>query len=188
MRIILFKTWLTNIGNGFIDKGAKVCLEKAFPEAEIIEVSGFPNLIAAKRGLGLVGFMASTIRKRHGKFRRRFLEFRMKRIEDNPQMNNIINIGELVNADLAVLPGCMLDYNLDIYMKTLKKVRERGIPLIFLGAGGSDYTSETQTWVKGYFKKLSPTALFTRDSEAYKCYSDRFEASYDGIDCGFFIS
>jgi hypothetical protein len=185
MKIILLKTWISNIGNGFIDKGARLCLEKAFPNAEIMEVSGFPNQTVMQSG---VKFFARYIGERSGKLGRPLVEFGKKRMENAPEVNNVLNIGEMIDADLAVLSGCILDIHLEWYMKTLKKIRDKEIPLILLGAGGLNYDPETQRGVRDCLKKLKTRALLTRDSIAYKCYSDYFETSYDGIDCGFFIN
>jgi hypothetical protein len=64
------------------------------------------------------------------------------------------------------------------------------VPLLFLGVGASSYKPEFVEKTSRYLKKLKlkPKALFTRDSKAYKNFSDLAEISYDGIDCGFFIN
>ena len=43
-------------------------------------------------------------------------------------------------------------------------------------------------FIKKTFKKLKPKALITRDSDAFKNYSDDVKQSFNGIDCGFFIN
>ena len=62
------------------------------------------------------------------------------------------------------------------------------IDIIFLGAGGGNYEASTQNYVKKILNKIKPLAIISRDSDAYKLYSEFAKFSYDGIDCGFFIN
>lgn len=185
MRIILLKTWITNIGNAFIDKGAKTCIKNAFPNAEIIEVSGFSNMTVMTSG---TKFIARYIGEKIGKYGNVLVRYGDKKMKETTIKSNFVNIGEMIDADLAVLPGCVLDIYIEFYMKTLIKIKEAGIPILLLGAGGHDYNYEKSKKVKSYFKRIEFSALLTRDSTAYRTYSSDFKISYDGIDCGFFIS
>lgn len=184
MKILLFHTWDTNIGNEIIDKGAKTCLNKASPDSEIIEVSGLSNYTVMRSGMK---FFTRYIGE-NNRLLKPLTRFAYNRIENAQEKSSFVNIGELLDADLAVLSGCILDIHLDWYAKTLKKMRDKGIPIILLGAGGMNYKTETQERVKKLITKINPKALITRDSMAYECYADLFENSYDGIDCGFFIN
>lgn len=178
MRILLLRTWLTNIGNEFIEKGAKTCIEKAFPDSEVIEVSGFSNYVGYYKGLGIKNHLLDTLRGN---------KLKSENYKSTQQIT--FNISELIDdVDVAVLPGCILDKTLDMYMPTLEKIRENNIPLIFLGAGGSDYTPATQKHILEVIEKLKPNALITRDSMAYDAYSKYFSSSHSGIDCGFFVN
>lgn len=182
MRILLLRTWLDNIGNGFIDKGARVTIERAFPGAEIIEVSGYPNRVAdRKRIKGLRGLAGLAMRER-GQLGRDLEEF-------SSIQRRMVNLAEFVDADLAVLAGCVLDnYSLRKYMPTLQKLRARGVPLLFLGAGGSDYTPTTSQFVKKALGMLKPVGIITRDSNAHKLYSQEVKHHHNGIDCVYFIN
>jgi len=184
MKIILLKTWFGNIGDGFVKKGANVCLRRAFPNAEIIESSVLGNIAVAHSGIKL---WAKWIGKKRN-VGRYLLEFGKKRTENDPKINNIINIGELIDADLVVLSGCVLNIYLEMFMKTLQKIRSKDIPLIFLGVGGNNYTPITYKYVRDILERLSPNVLISRDPVVYNLYSDLFDFSYDGIDCGFYIN
>lgn len=74
----------------------------------------------------------------------------------------------------------------DFYGNSAKK-KDEETPVIFLGAEGVSNPKEVE-FVKKKLKILRPRALFSRDSETFKIYSDFFDFSYDGIDCGFFIN
>jgi len=45
MKILLLRTWSLNFGNNFIEKGAKACIRKAFPDSEIFEISSYSQLM-----------------------------------------------------------------------------------------------------------------------------------------------
>lgn len=179
MKILLLRTWLTNIGNGFIEKGAEVCIRRAFPNSDIIEVSGFPNYVGYYDGLGIKSQLLGTSR---------FERFK-KRLYKLNKETTLVNIAEIINdVDVAILAGCILDTTLVKYMPTLRKLQENDVPILFIGAGGSSYTTSTSECVQKIINELKPVALLTRDTVAYNLYSRYFDFSYDGIDCGFFIN
>jgi hypothetical protein len=179
MNVLLLRTWIVNIGNAFIEKGARALVRAAIPDANIVESSGYPNLVGARRSRPSISMpIADTLTERlhHG-----FTG--TGNVQDNPR-----NIAELVDVDVAVLPGCTLySHVLDPYASTLESLREDGIPLIFLGAGGSDYNTETREYVSRRLRGLEPDGIVTRDSTAYEKYGDLAEAAHDGIDCAFYL-
>ncbi|QIB79140.1 polysaccharide pyruvyl transferase family protein [Haloferax volcanii] len=180
MRILLLRTWITNIGNGFIDKGARATVERAFPNAEIIETSGHGNMAAARRTKGLLpNLFSSRDEARYGRL--------YKDNNDSP-IHGVTNIAELVDVDLAIFPGCILyEHALEKYYKVFKKLNESNVPVILLGAGGGDYSKDTQRYVRQFIDEVEPIGLITRDSDAYECYKDDIPFTYDGIDNAFFI-
>lgn len=181
MRILLLKTWLINMGNGFIDKGAKIAIERAVPNAEVVEVGGYPNLIADSLAGRRFPILLRRMNRHSGTSSRQF-RGKYWRL---PQM---MDISRLVDADVAVLSGCVLGGTIRPYMRTLLELKKRNIPLILLGAGGMDYGPGTQDYVKKLFDQLQPSALLTRDLNAYEHYSHIVDFSYSGIDCAFFIN
>ncbi|KYH24899.1 polysaccharide pyruvyl transferase [Halalkalicoccus paucihalophilus] len=179
MRILLLRTWTTNIGNGFIDKGAKAILSRAFPEANIIEVSGYPNFTAERKDIGVLPEPLSEYENRIRNLTR----------SKAPHLDRFVNVSDFLDADLAVLPGCILyRYTLEKYLPTLKGLKDRGIPILLLGAGGGDYQKNTQKYVKSVLRQIEPIGLITRDEVAYKCYESDVEFAHNGIDCAFFIN
>lgn len=178
MKIILLRTWITNIGNGFIDKGARVILEKAFPEAEIVEVSGFPDYTAGRKDDGWIPDKVSNL-----------IGWSNSGEKEDSYRRRAVNVSQYLDADLAVLPGCILyDHVLEKYFSTLSSLSNRDIPILFLGAGGGDYEPGTQRYVKKIIEDINPIGLISRDSNAYSCYKNSVEHSFDGIDCAFFIN
>jgi len=181
MRVLLLRTWLRNIGNGFIDMGARSIIEKAAPEAEVVEVSGYPNWVASQRELGQLAGITGAFGPAQG------LAEQIQK-HRNSVTNRFINIGELVDADLAILPGCVLyQFALEIYRPLLEDLNDRDIPIVIMGAGGGDYAQSTQQYVRDFLSEIEPIGLMTRDEIAYQVYSDTVEHTYNGIDCAFFI-
>lgn len=163
MKILLLRTWTTNIGNGFIDKGSKAQLSKSFPDADIVETSAYNNWAADKRD--------------------------QKILSSGDQLSRSVHLSKYIDADVAVLSGCVLSpLHLSRFKKAFTHLRDSNIPLIIMGAGGGDYTKKTQKEVRDQFNKINPHGLLTRDTEAYNAYSNLVNQSYDGIDSAFFIS
>lgn len=177
MRVILLKTWLYNIGNGFIDMGAKAALEQAVPDAEIVETSGYPNFIAEEKATGNAGDFISRILGRDVGTDRRDEIF-----------GNVVNIAEMLDGDVAVLPGCVLsEHALSRYAPVLESLRERDIPIVLLGASGSSYDDNEYEYVTEQLRRLEPVALITRDNITYNWYADQVPYAERGIDNAFFI-
>lgn len=184
MRILLLRTWKTNIGNGFIDKGAKAALEEAFPKANITEISGYSGYVQKNVEKGyLAGFQGEKVP----------LGTTLKKIKEKKSKNlDFVSVGDLINLDtidIAVLPGCVLyEHAFERYKTTLKRLKEEEIPLLILGGGGGNYTEDTKEYVTSFLKGFEKLGLITRDRDAYKTYQDSLDVVKDGIDNAFFIS
>lgn len=174
-RILLLRTWLSNIGNGFIEKGSHSILEQAFPDAEIIEASGYSNYVG-------------DLEASYGLTQKIGLDRSNNKRWDHPDRERVLNIAEFLDPDAIVLPGCVLyDWALRKYATTFRRLPTDEVPVVFLGAGGGNYESSTQETIKEAFLEFDVDALLTRDTQAYECYSDAVPFSYNGIDCAFFI-
>jgi len=176
MRILLLRTYLINIGNGFIDKGAKTILNKAFPDAEVIEISGYSRLIKYKSG--------TVIKEKM----QRVLNIKGDEYFGDWSKTSFFDLSDLLDFDMVVIPGCILNkLHLIRFQDILIKIRKSGIPIFFLGAGGSNYSDEFVKNSRNILKKIDPQVLISRDTRAFDNYSDYFDYSYDGLDCAFFI-
>jgi len=101
-------------------------------------------------------------------------------METSPLKRKVVNISEVMDSDLVVFTGVILD-----------TLEERGPDSLLRASGGYRGLQESKvmTWVEGKLKKLKPEGLFPlfRDSEAYERYGDYFEFSYGGVCPAFFI-
>lgn len=179
MKILLLRTWITNIGNGFIDKGAKTILEQAFPNAELVESSGYPYLLSSRRNHGFLPNFFLKNKEPTSSF---------ESTVSGTVPNQMESVGKLVDADVAVLPGCVLyPHVLERYKPIFRYLEENQIPLLLLGAGGGNYEPDTKEWVRDFLSETRIAGLMTRDSDAFEAYQSEVTQSYDGIDCAFFI-
>ena len=185
MKIILLRTWETNIGNGFIDKGAKECVRRAQPDAEIVETSGLVNKAVSQSG---PGFFSRYIGERLGRIGDHLFQYGTEYYQQDSRKDNTVHLSRLLDADLAVFPGCILDVHMDWYFDTLKRLSNRDIPILLLGAGGLSYDKRTVRNTRRNISKLKTAGFVSRDEKSYKRYSDLFDYAYNGIDCGFYIS
>lgn len=172
MRVLLLRTWLRNIGNGFIDKGAREILNKSLDDPEIIETSGYPFLAADRKG--------------HNRLKERF--FPVDTGERQQRYNAFSVPDHLEDIDLAVLPGCVLSkFALRPYLPVIRSLTEREIPLLLLGSGGGSYEKDTRRYVSDWLRNIESIGMITRDQTAYDRYSSEVNYAVSGIDCAFFI-
>ncbi len=209
MNILLIRTWKTNIGNAIIEKGAKALVKEAFPSARIIESSLYPNYIDSRldsinsdilssifdelknyvsktKYLSSVAgpvynhlFHANDNTTQYHDWTHRW------RITDK-KLDNVIQLIDQI--DLAVLPGCVLGGGLEIVSSTLDHLHDNDVPLILLGVGGGTYDESMQKYVLSKLREIDVAGIITRDSTAFNAYSDVSDYSYNGIDCGLWIS
>lgn len=180
MRIIVFRVHKINIGEGIVTKGAIGCIKRAFPDAEVFEISLYSDKIAGRlhqdnlmsNFQSLLGMSNFGTGKSVGK-----------------QPGNHARIVDLLDADLAIIPGGILRPGIDQFMDTFRTLRDNGIPILLLGAGGngSDKYSNIRSQLLERLEEINVQAIITRDHLAYDALSDDVDYIYDGIDCGFYL-
>lgn len=154
--------------------GAKKIIQRAFPNCDLIEISGFPNASAEKLDSGEVSSLLSAKREP---------------LSEDSFNHQVENISNYVDADIAILPGCVLYENVfRKYYPTLRQLSERDIDIVLLGVSSVEYDNETTKLVRDFIKNLEIDVMITRDPIAYEQYSDFVKDSYNGIDCAFFIN
>jgi len=186
LNILLLRTWKTNIGNGFIDKGAKASLRRAFPDSQITEVSAYSQYIESNVNQDLLAGVKrgelSVVQKGISRLRKRCSETKDYRFT---------SVGDMISletTDLAVLPGCVLyEHALSKYERILNRLESKNIPLLVLGAGGGDYGTETQQYTRRILQNHSDIGLISRDHKAFEAYRDDVDEAEPGIDNAFFI-
>jgi len=172
------RTWTTNIGNGFIDYGARAMFERAFPDAEIVETGGYPTTHGHRGAVGGTRKLARMTGYDRG-----------IRVADAPDP---AEYGERQRTDrrrpgrLAWLRGLSTD--LSEVLTTRPATRERGIPIVVIGGGGEGNDEDERKYVEAAFDALDIDVLLTRDRTAYEEYGDLVEYLYDGIDCSLFLA
>jgi hypothetical protein len=186
MKFVLLKSWYGNIGDGFVQKGAKSILERSFPDSCVIEASTLGNDLLSESGIKL--FSKYIGGKGNGSISRKFSDFGRKHTLNDPRVEKLANVGDLIDTDVIILAGCVLNSNLDLYIGPINKIRRNGSKIIFLGAGATDYLPSTVRNVRIILEEMKPFALLSRDLKALTHYSDLFQHCYYGIDCAFFIN
>lgn len=169
----------TNVGEAFIDIGAMSLLKEAVPEANVIYISPMSKyynkeLRAGKRKRGL-NFLNPSL------------------VGEGNSIENGVNLGLYMKADLFVLGGMFATHNFpdldgDYFVKPLFE-KNRNLKTLFLGAGGLYYTNkESQKFLSFVKNIMRPIGFVSRDNTAYDLYKDEFQYTRAGIDCGFFCS
>jgi hypothetical protein len=188
MDVLLLRTWSTNIGNNFIEEGAKLWIEGAIENVAITEVGGYSYRASEFFHSSIV----SDLKIRGEKLpvsKQRVKDF--KRDKRSKALDKTVSVGELIDLnsfDLAILPGCVLEHHVfGKYEKVLDRLEEKNIPVIILGAGSTSYSKETQDYVKEQLERSNIRGLISRNPRAYSLYKDDVEQAREGIDAAFFI-
>lgn len=93
-----------------------------------------------------------------------------------------------LNVDYVVLLGPVLTRSfLDVWKKTLDKLKERGIGYMILSAGMMKNDPQAIEGIKAYFKENPPYVVTTRDRDTYEEFKEHIERIYDGICFAFFV-
>jgi len=198
MQILYLRNWPTNIGNAFIDLGGLQCLKKALPEAEIHILGGLGRRLLHATAISkyqkaylyyvhLIPFISNifkrnmerSISKRH--YRKIFMQ-------TAKNITNFFDLSLALQAEFAVVSGCILTSQLGLFLSTLMNLKKRNRKIILNAVGGDSYSQAEIEVVREFLKELKPYAFISRDHEAFKNYHDLSEHSYDGIDAAFFLN
>jgi len=96
---------------------------------------------------------------------------------------------EHIPLDYLVIQGPFLRPEYDkIWLKTLKKLYERGVKIVVVGAGMMDYSPAAIEQYRAWLTEIPPFVFTTRDEETYNHLADLAEHAYNGIDLAFFVS
>lgn len=160
---IVLGNHITNIGNAFLDLGSKASIRAASPDAHIFETSSFPR------------WYEHTQAQSRGLLRR-----------NEPDFYSLVS---RTNADFAVFSGMVITVGfIDRYGPIVRRMRDKGIRIILNGAGPVRYDERETRVCRDFWSEVGLFALVSRDRFSFETYSDIAENSFDGIDCGFFLS
>ncbi len=101
-----------------------------------------------------------------------------------------VDLAEMSTPDVLVVAGMNLCQEfVDVQGPVLKRLSDNKVKILFCGCGGSDYNEKEKSTVRSFLSGLdNKLAFISRDHDSYRLYCDLFDASYDGIDCGFFLA
>ncbi|MHA1705612.1 MAG: polysaccharide pyruvyl transferase family protein [Promethearchaeota archaeon] len=198
MQILYLKNWPTNIGNTFIDLGAIYCLKKALPNAKIYAFGGLGRrLLHASKTSKLqkmylyYAYSTSLIygilkrNKDYGLFKKHYHKLFVNNVK---YVNNFFDLSHAFQANFVVVSGCILTYQLGLFLTSLQRHKKKGRKIIFYAVGGSSYSASEIETIRDFLKKIKPYAFISRDREAFNNYCDLAEHVYNGIDAAFFVS
>lgn len=104
-------------------------------------------------------------------------------------MDHSIDLAELMDIDYLVVSGMSLcDEFIEVEGPVLKKLSERGVKIVFNGSGGESYHQKEVDNFKKFMASIQVTAFISRDEVSYNNFKDLCPVSFNGIDCGFFLS
>jgi len=179
----------TNIGNAFIDLGAKNLLSDLQKELNftMYDYSGGYDVVLKE---GYIRSLPINI-LRFGYF---FGDFITRVIKGRVSLSKIFNIKnkkssysfiKYLNPKYVIIPGMMLTK--DGIKKVISQI-PKDSKLIFLGAGGI-YNKDTVNYISKVFKerKTNLFCLISREDLCFNIYHKYFDYSFPGVDCGFFV-
>ncbi len=188
-KIVYFKVWWNNIGNAFIDLGAQYAIGKAISGMDFYLIGGgIVNLLRYVTNWKLRLIKKILPGSVLNRIRRNYPD--LKYILYTPSSySDAFDLVSIINADYVIFSGMVLNkWFLQIVNYIFQKLKNKESKIIFLGCGGAHYTEDEFEYVSNFLKEIKPYALISRDEWTYRNYYTFAEYSYNGIDCGFYIS
>ena len=184
--------YFNNIGNAFIDLGAEATLNAVLQENcsdfNVVKLSQCP-FFASSMGPGFALKENKLVHWLWVKVMARYAHKLQDRTYAAITPKKVFNLVDFSELDYLIIPGCDLTVPfIKIFGDVVKRAAVRGTRIIFLGASGNFYTDHEITVVTKFLEEISPYAIMTRDSEAYKYYKDVCGNTYNGIDNVFFVN
>ena len=172
--------WVHNMGNSFIQIGSKLALEKAVPEANVHIVDGNPFELPTPAGMKVLS--------KFGGLPGLGLLRKFEEHHHNNAHEKEVKLADLADIDAVVLSGVWLSTKyLVAHKKNFLALKERGIPLIFSGAGGTHYNQQEFDEVTELIQEIEPFAIISRDQKVCDAYTGVIPHIYAGMDVGFFV-
>lgn len=172
--------WVHNIGNAFIQIGSKYSVEKALPGANVHIIDGNPFTLPTPlhmRALSKIGRLPglSMLQKHEQSYCDHAHSMQVK-------------LTDIADLDAVILSGVWLTVKyLQHHLDDFLMLKERGIPLILNGGGGTYYHQQEFNEVAKILKQIQPLALISRDQRVCDAYTGVLDHVYSGIDAGFFV-
>jgi len=177
----MFRSWRSNIGNGFIDIGLEWIIKECCPHAEVIRV-GTPRILpSVLEGTSWRTFLPRKLLPQSIRevLRRRLI------MEAKIPFEYAQYIG---NIDIVFVGGNIFTGYIDIFIPLLLRLKEKGSKIVLCGVGGDTYSSIEQKESRAFLAKLKPDIFISRDLISYQLYSNFGKYSWNGIDCAYFVS
>ncbi|MCK4466294.1 MAG: polysaccharide pyruvyl transferase family protein [Bacteroidales bacterium] len=161
--------WSTNIGNAFINLGSIQALKEANPNSRIQLFSSFSRWLFRTVNKGPVGFL----------------------LRKNGDIKPVFDLVGSAKIDYLVSSGAILTARQNPMSKSLsQKLRSKGVKRIINGGGPQEgqYEEKKIEEIRDSLAQMKLYAFISRDERSFKYFHDLAEHSYNGIDCGFFVS
>jgi hypothetical protein len=155
--------WPTNMGNSFIDLGAKNILARACGEAEVFSTSRFSRYYAQHRQHSTLPFLRNS--------------WKALDITGWAEVDWVVVAGNVTNRELILIEGPMI-----------RSLVKNGARLIILGGGCSTYTEQEADEFRSFMQEVDTHIFISRDQPSFSAYHDCARHSFQGIDSAFFVA
>ena len=173
--------WVNNMGNAFIQIGSQYSIKKVLPGANI-------HIVDSNSFIPLSPFIDRLSEKIGRTCHMPFLQKKLQKREQGAHKHQV-KLTELAQIDAVVVSGVWLSAKyIHIHLQDFLSLKERKIPLIINGGGGTLYTQQEFDEVTMLLKTIEPYAIISRDGGVYDAYKDRYKNVFSGIDVGFFVN
>jgi len=101
---------------------------------------------------------------------------------------NVFALAKYIDCDTVVVSGmnCCQGF-IDTEGEAIRHLSDKGVNVIFSGGGQRDYDERETLAFREFLSGLNLKAFISRDSVTYGNLADLAPASFDGIDCAFFL-
>ena len=156
-------SWITNIGNAFINLGSTYSIKEANSKIDI-HISS--------------------------RFTADFFNDFIDPTDEYYGFNFPKEIIRYDNIDYIIISGTISSQTFELYSKIIQKNERKDIKLILngVGCGEGRYSSQEVIKTRHWLEKIKPYIFISRDEKTFNYFNDLAEHSYNGIDCAFFVN
>lgn len=171
--------WFTNVGEAFIDLGAKTMID---------EIWGTNNCCISTTTSMSQWYIDNNREIKSGISK--YVNIITKGNYLQRLSSKSFDFSQLFQPDYFILAGMFATSEFVKLKKTSEKIlnisKDRNTKIVFLGLGGLKYDNDEIEDFKRYLDMLQPELVVTRDHSTYENYKDVVEC-IDGIDCAYWI-